>query len=166
MNAYNPSCLGYVPIAFPQSMVEALERLQPEQLNCVIENIYIYDLVERQTLWASSSAAAILGYDDNDIRLMGSMGLANLIHPDDIDYVSEHYQKFATLRSGEVIVAEYRMKRVDGTWCYLRSQETPLVVGINGSPIQVLGILRDIAQCERMPAQSRPTFDPFWYDAN
>jgi PAS domain-containing protein len=166
MNADNLSCLGYIPVAFPQSMVEALERLQPEQLNGNKENIYIYDLVERQTLWASSSAATILGYSDDDIRVMGPVGLANLIHPDDVNYVSEHYQRFSSLRSGEVIVAEYRMKRADGTWCYLRSQETPLVVAMSGVPVQVLGILKDMAQSDRVSAQSRPMFNPFWYDVN
>jgi hypothetical protein len=86
----------------------------------------------------------MLGYSADVIHAMGPTGLASLIHPDDLTLVSKHYQRFTTLKAGEVITIDYRMKQLNGSWCWLRSQETPLVMAIDGFPIQILGIVQII----------------------
>lgn len=132
--------------AFPQRTIETLGRLQSQAASAVLSSVYIYDLVEQQTICASSSTATILGYTDNDIRVLGMTGLASLIHPEDLDRVSEYYQRFSSLLDGEIISLEYRMRRADGTWCRLRSQETPLVQAIDGFPLQILGVVQDVTR--------------------
>jgi PAS domain-containing protein len=166
MNVYNSPRQIYVSMAFPQGMTEALERLHTENPDSALESVYIYDLVERQTLWASNSVTSMLGYGEDDTQIMGPMGLVNLIHPDDLETVLDHYQKFDTLKSGTVIVAEYRMKRADGSWGRLRSQETPLAIAVDGLPVQILGILQDLS--EGIPIRSNwdSSFDHSIYDVN
>jgi PAS domain S-box-containing protein len=133
------------PVVFPKRMIEALGRLQEKTNSIAVGSIYIYDLLEQCTLCASSSIAAMLGYTAEAIHEMGPLGLANLIHSDDLNRVAEHYQRFTTLQPEEVITIGYRMKRADGTWCWLRSQDTPLVQAVDGFPLQILGILQDMS---------------------
>jgi PAS domain S-box-containing protein len=142
VNTYNPphKTTGFVPL--PQRIIEGLGRFQTNSPNTALSSIYIYDLVDQQTLYASCSVAAMLGYTADAIHDMGPIGLANLIHPDDLERVAAHYQRFTALLYGEVIAIEYRMQRADGAWCWLRSQETPLVQAIDGFPLQVLGIVQ------------------------
>lgn len=127
---------------FSRRILEVLGRLQAHTISMATSSVYIYDLVEQRTLCTSYPVAAMLGYTADEIDAMGPTGLASLIHPDDLDRVSMHYQRFTTLLYGKIITTEYRMKRADGTWCQLRSQETPLVQAIDGFPLQILGVLQ------------------------
>jgi PAS domain S-box-containing protein len=139
--------------AFPQRLIEALGRLQAHTITTVTGSIYVYDLVDQCTVYATSSVSAILGYTDPEINAMGAIGMAALIHPDDLLRVSDHYQRSTTLRAGEVLEIEYRMKRPDGAWCWLRSHETVLVQAIDGFPLQVLGIIQDTTQQKQIEEQ-------------
>ncbi len=146
MNTCRVSCPDNFSVSSHQRLIETLGQLQAQTPNTKLGSIYIYDLVDQHTLSASCSIAAMLGYTADAIHAMGAIGLANLIHPNDLNRVSEHYQRFATLQSGEVITVNYRMKRADGTWCWLHSQETPLVVADSGFPLQILGMIQIITQ--------------------
>lgn len=137
-------CSPNYAASFPTRVIETLGRLQVQSNHPISSSTYIYDLVEQRTICSSCSVATLLGYSADDVLAMWPIGLASLIHPDDINRVADHYQRFTTLVSGEVITIEYRMKRSNGKWCWLRSQETPLVQAIDGFPLQILGLLEDI----------------------
>lgn len=141
---YDDFCSANNSVSSPQRMLAALGRLQAHTTSTVLSSLYVYDLIEQRTLYASCPVATILGYTVDAVEAMSPVGLASFIHPDDLSRVAEHYQRFTALRYGEVIAIEYRMRRADGTWCRLRSQETPLVEATDGFPLQVLGMLQDI----------------------
>lgn len=128
-----------------QRLLEALGRLQSREPDRPLGRLYIFDLVEQCTLGASCSVTALLGYGSCATHSSDPVGLADLIHPDDLASVARHYQRFTTLKSGEVITLDYRMRRADGAWCVLRSQETPLVMASDGFPLQILGSIRPLA---------------------
>jgi hypothetical protein len=130
----------------PQHLIEVLGQLQARTANTVSSSIYIYDLVDQHTFCTSYPVAVMLGYTAEAIHAMGPVGLASFIHPDDLNQVAAHYQRFSMLLPGEVISVEYRMQRANGKWCRLRSQETSLVQAIDGFPLQVLGLLQVITQ--------------------
>lgn len=146
MTTCNPPCLTDVAVPLPKTIIAVLDKLQTEASDAIPGSIYVYDLVEQSTIHTSYSVAAMLGYTTAQTAAMEPDGLASLIHPDDLNRVSEHYQRFTTLRSEETIAIEYRMKQADGTWCCLRSQETPLVTAIDGFPLQILGLIQKIPQ--------------------
>jgi len=123
--------------------LEVLENNPARTDGLISGNIYIYDLVEQRNLSGSCSVANMLGYL---CMLEEPLGLASLIHPDDLNRVTEHFQQFTTLRYDEVIRIDYRMRRADNQWCWLRSQETPLVMAIDGFPLQILGIIQMVDQ--------------------
>lgn len=135
--------------SFPQRMLRVLECLQTQShsFRSSTQVSYIYDLVQQQTLYTTGSVAELLGYSAVEIAEMESIGLAELIHPDDLDQVAAYYQRFCCLRYGEVISVKYRMKRANGTWCWLRSQETLLMQETIGQvPSQVLGMIQNISR--------------------
>jgi PAS domain S-box-containing protein len=161
-NSHDPFGASNVFVSFPQHTIEALGRLQAHTTDTVPSSVYIYDLVEQRILCASASVATMLGYTADSIDAMGPSGLANLIHPDDLNRVSEHYQRFSTLLPGEIIALEYRMKRADGVWCCLRSQETPCLQAIDGFPRQILGLIQDLTQhSPAKPAKSARSTQSF-----
>ncbi len=146
LNSAAPNCLGDHGLAPRQGGLEALEN-NPAKIDTLISgNIYIYGLIEQRNLEGSCSVANLLGYRTDDIAVIEPLGLASLIHPDDQSQVTEHFQRFTTLHYEEVIRINYRMQRADGHWCWVRSQETPLVMAIDGFPLQILGIIQVAAQ--------------------
>ncbi len=139
-------------IALPQRLITALGRLHNPVMHSACRRlqtsgsrVYIYDLVDQFTLCDSCSLATMLGYGTpaSDNPELG--GLAQLIHPEDLHRVADHYQRFTTLQPTEIIHISYRMRHADGSWRWLRSQETPLVSAIDGFPLQILGIVSLVA---------------------
>jgi len=127
--------------ALSQRIIEILKQLQPHTEHWTPGCFYVYDLIEQHTVNSSDSVATLLGYTADAVHQMGVLGLASLIHPDDLDRVAQYYQRFATLPAGAISI-HYRMKRADGNWCWLHSQETPLVQAIDGFPLQILGLIQ------------------------
>lgn len=125
-----------------QSEFEASDNNPIEPDTIISKNIYIYDLVEQHNLSGSCSIANLLGYRTDNIAAAEPLDLAGLIHPDDLNRVSEHFQRFTTLHREEVISIEYRMRRADGRWCWLRSQETLLARANDSFPQQILGMIQ------------------------
>jgi PAS domain S-box-containing protein len=120
-------------------------------LDTLPDAVYLYDLVDQRNVFLTRSIENLLGYTEENL-VMQDIGLANLIHPNDLAAVAEYFQRFATLPAGKVVEIRYRMKRVDGQWIWLRSRETPFIQAIDGYPLQILGIVQIIpedAQFER-----------------
>lgn len=141
---------------YPQRLIEALGRLQAQNIHIVPYRLCIYDLIEQHTLYASRSVAEMLGYTVEETHALSTDGLANLIHSDDLGRVADHYQQIATLHYGEAIAIQYRMRRASGSWCWLHSQETPLVQAADGFPLQVLGLLQDVTPLSIFKSQGEP----------
>ncbi|MBF2026898.1 MAG: PAS domain-containing protein [Oscillatoriales cyanobacterium C42_A2020_001] len=127
-----------------QRLTAALKRFQVGATSLRSSVVYVYDLVEQQTLYSSGSVVALLGFNPIDVERLAELGLAMLIHPDDLQSISDYFQQLVTLQEGEVMAIDYRMQRADRTWCWLRSQETLLVQAENEVPLQVLGLIQDL----------------------
>jgi PAS domain S-box-containing protein len=145
VNTYANSCSINAAV-LPKQVIEVLGWLQAQTTNCLPNSVYIYDLIDQYTPCSSGSVAEMLGYTPDEVESLDALGLGGLIHPADLQLVSDHFQRFTTLCKGEVIAIEYRMQRSDGTWCWLRSQEASLIQAIDGFPLQVLGLVQDITQ--------------------
>jgi PAS domain S-box-containing protein len=143
---------------YSQPVFEALARLQAQTktaLGTAPDSVYIYDLVDQNSTHLSYSVAELLGYTAEQMNGLGGLGLAGLIHPADVEAVSEHFQRFTTLHPNEVIAIEYRMMGSDGEWCWLRSLETPLVLAVDGFPLQILGLVHTICTSVEQSSQQK-----------
>ncbi|HSM82563.1 MAG TPA: PAS domain-containing protein [Nodosilinea sp.] len=90
----------------------------------------------------SNPVTSLLGYTAEASGAPEDLSLGHLICPDDLDRVAEHFQSLSTLRHGEMITLEYRMRHADGTWRWLRSYESSLITARDGFPLQILGIVQ------------------------
>ena len=143
-----------------QQIREIADSLQQEQnqyfkhrlLNNSAEIVYLYDVVNQCNLSESCSLAAWLGYSAHSSEVKAALGLAHLIHLDDLPRVAAHFQRFPTLPAGKTIALNYRMRHANGQWHWLYSQETALVQAQNGYPLQILGIIQDLTERRRSAA--------------
>ncbi len=108
-------------------------RASEERFRTLIQNasdiITIHDS-EGKILYESPSAARILGYKPG---LMLGKSPFDLVHPDDLAYISSEFAKVATSKQpGKP--NQYRLRRADGTWIWLESISVNLLdqPGIRG----------------------------------
>ena len=111
--------------------------------------IYIYDLKEHRNLYANHEVVEFLGYGPQRIQEMGSGLFERILHPGDAKGVEEHQEALRHLADGEIRVAEYRMKRADGDWCWLRSRDVVFERDADGSVRSELGVAEDVTGTKR-----------------
>ncbi len=112
--------------------------------------LYIYDLIAKSSIYANRQFAELLGYTLLEISEIGAELLPQLLHPDDQAAVSEHLQRFRDAKDSDIFEIEYRMRRKDGQWRWLRSQETVFARSPEGLPYQILGAAEDITERKRV----------------
>lgn len=134
--------LCQVLLASPQQTLAAYQRLCRGQEQSLPGLIYIYDVLQQCTVYSSGDLLQLLGYPPDTMPAQGDLGLAQLMHPDDLAAVASYYQQFHTLTEGEVISLDYRMQRQSGAWGWLHSQDTLLARTAAGLPQQVMGLVQ------------------------
>ena len=68
------------------------------------------------------------------------------VHPDDLAALIAQRRRAAALPDGATLYAEYRLRRNDGRWCWLRERSTVLQRLADGRPQLLLGVARDITR--------------------
>ncbi|WP_019501399.1 PAS domain S-box protein [Pseudanabaena sp. PCC 6802] len=107
--------------------------------------LYIYDLVEQRNVYVNCQIQTILGYTPVEVQAMGSNFFPNLIHPDDLPQVMAKLEQYLTSEDGEVMDVEYRMRCVNGEWCWLQSRNRVFKRTVEGLPWQIIGTAVDIS---------------------
>jgi hypothetical protein len=133
-------------ITFNEWVLDAIGKLKAHVGKTSDKSIYLYDLIDQSTLYYSGySVPALLGYSLKHLESLGEFGLANCVHPADLQAIAVHFQRFSALATGEVITVDYRMQRADQSWCLLRSHDTPLMRPEERFPHKILGLVADIS---------------------
>ena len=117
-----------------------LQRMQELTPNLA----YIYDLSAQRSLYINRQLAQLLGYTVSEISFTQVNWLPSVLHPDDVDRVTKHFQRFRDATDSEIVTIEYRIRHKDGEWHWLRSQETVFARNPEGLPEQILGVAQDI----------------------
>ena len=117
--------------------------------------LYVYDLCEQRNVYANRQMMEVLGLPAETVQAMGTGVLQILIHPDDWVKVAESLKQYATVRDGEVIEIEYRMRHASGEWIWLYSREVVLTRNADGSPQQILGTATDITRLKQIEQELR-----------
>lgn len=76
--------------------------------------IYLYDIQERQTLYANREIESALGYTAAEVQSMKSTFLDQLLHPEDQDSIASHFQRLSQASDAEIFTSEYRLKNREG----------------------------------------------------
>lgn len=107
--------------------------------------IYVYDLTQQRNVYSNREIYATLGYTPAEIKQMGAKVMQNLMHPEDLAKMPEHFQTLGTAKDGDVIENQYRMRHKNGEWRHFRGRDTVFARNTDGSPKQILGSARDIS---------------------
>lgn len=112
--------------------------------------IYIYDIRKKINIYSNNRIADFLGYSIQDIQDMGENMVVRLMHPEDLtEYLSRTLNSYSTLLDHEVLEHSYRMRHRIGDWRWLQSREMIYSRDADGTPLQILGIARDITRDKR-----------------
>lgn len=110
------------------------------------ELLYIFDLHQGRNVYVNRYISTLLGYMPEEVYSQGSEFFADIFHPEDIPSIQAIFQYELTMPDGEVCEHEYRMRRSDGTWRWMRSREVVFAREPTGRPCQILGIATDITE--------------------
>jgi PAS domain S-box-containing protein len=121
-----------------------------QQIAETIPNLlYIYDWLAKRSIYVNRQVVETLGYTLLEIAQMGTDVLATLLHPDDMKTVKEHFKRLAFATDSDIFEIEYRMRRKDGEWRWIRSRETIFARNIDGLPHHILGFAEDFTERKR-----------------
>ena len=117
--------------------------------------VYVYDLVERRTVYANRSLSSLLGYSQDEVGALGDQVLPTTIHPEDLPRAIAHHAAMPGVADGEIVEIEYRVKDSAGDWRWLHSWEAVLERDARGGPRRTLGIAQDVTHRVRVEAELR-----------
>jgi signal transduction histidine kinase/CheY-like chemotaxis protein len=86
---------------------------------------------------------------------MGDSLLRKLMHPEDLSRVGHDRFRYDRIADGELVEHDYRMRRADGEWRWLRSRELIFKRDLSGRPIQILGAAEDITERRAVEGEQR-----------
>ena len=115
--------------------------------------LYIYDILERRNFYINRQVATILGYTPPEIQTMGAAFLQTIVHPNDLPLLTAHFAKFETIKDGEILTVEYRVKHRNGEWRWIYSRDTVFSRTSDGKVQQILGTATDITERKEAEAQ-------------
>lgn len=123
---------------------EAL-RESGERFRQLAENIremfFLADAEGRQALYVSPAFQAIYGRPVEEAYANSRIWLAG-VHPDDAARVAVDEQR---QRAGQATEHEYRLRRPDGSWCWVRCRAFP-IRDAGGRVYRVAGVVEDITE--------------------
>jgi PAS domain S-box-containing protein len=118
-----------------QRMVSRIVRTMPDLL-------YIFDVRQRQYAFVNKAVEEFFGW----ARVPIEAGRSRLIHPDDLELVTNNYKVLAHAPESAVSDVEFRAQRADGLWRRLRTREVVFSRTEDGEILEVLGIAEDITE--------------------
>ena len=128
------------------------QKFQKSLLDTSPDIIYLYDILAKKNIYSNIGITKVLGYDVDEIKMMGDKLIEFLMHKDDYEkYISEIIPLYYTAKDSDIIENKYRMLHKGGSWRWLHSKEKIFSRDEEKSPIQIFGIISDVT--ERTQAQ-------------
>ncbi|HVS69265.1 MAG TPA: EAL domain-containing protein [Mycobacteriales bacterium] len=106
--------------------------------------ISIFDLESNQTVWASRSLPAVLGYDIGQLREFQARGLETILDPESAARFAASMVAVRHVEDGGFVEGVARIRHADGSWRVISRRSTPFRRSADGQVIQVLNATRDV----------------------
>lgn len=123
---------------------EASSGGRDERLRALIDAIYdaYYDWdIRKGTVDFSAQLGSFLGVEPASLGTF--WGWADRLHPQDREQTLEKLDRCA--REGGNYLDEYRMRRADGTYAFVRDRGVTLT-DESGAPLHIVGVMRDVTR--------------------
>ena len=143
------------------ALVKANQDLQTsnkfrQQLTDLTPNLlYIYDLAAQKNIYCNPFISELLGYTPKQMQKFKDGLLDELIHPEDLSLLKEHFKNCLLLEKDKYLEVEYRIKDTNGGWHWLHDKNAIFSRGSDGEPKQILGIAQDITQAKKDRIQTQ-----------
>ncbi|MBA3582100.1 MAG: PAS domain-containing protein [Gammaproteobacteria bacterium] len=109
--------------------------------------IYLFDVIERKTLFNSRGALQVLGYSTQQLIDMGGELLPAVMHPDDAAHMEQHFAALLHSNDNETpLEATYRLKANDGQWRWFHSRDSIYERDADGRVRLIVGTAQDITE--------------------
>lgn len=131
--------------------------------------IYINDRTMRRTTFINPAATRILGYMPAEMNDAGAETLREMMHPEDLPIVDDMFRRIDSAQDGEIVEAEYRMQRADGSYAWLADRIVALDRDVAGNVTRTLGVSVDVSERRRHQQelmQSETRFRDLFENAN
>ncbi|BDV42797.1 hypothetical protein GURASL_17200 [Geotalea uraniireducens] len=135
--------------------LEASKRFNEKIVETVPALIYLYDFDRGHCTYVNELSRELLGYGPEEVIAMEPERFVELLHPDDLPSLDAYRQQMRTASSAAPLEVEYRVKKGDGGWRWLRSRETVFRRSADGRPGQSLGVAMDITERRRSEEEIR-----------
>jgi len=114
--------------------------------------VYLYDVEQGAITWINAHVHTAFGYSPEEILRLGASVAQTVIHPDDVEWVTDYRKRFAGGDPTDTRVVEFRVKTASGDYRWIRSREQIFAVTEDGAPTQVIGAVEDITPQRRIAA--------------
>ncbi len=114
----------------------------------VPNNIYIFDVRNGANVFSNRDVAASLGYLPDDVKAVGDRFLSTIVHPEDLPRVLARRAELERRRDGEVVEFISRVRHSSGDWRWFLNREAVFKRGVEGTPLQLIGISQDITEIQ------------------
>lgn len=112
-------------------------------LRALPDTVYVNDLFEKRTLYASRHVASLLGYTDDEVNLIRHW--KSLVHEEDLANVNQAINSMRRMHPGDIKEVECRMRDPQGYWHVMRFKNSILTCDNQGLPRLFVGSGRDIS---------------------
>jgi PAS domain S-box-containing protein len=110
---------------------QTLARIVPEVL-------YIYDVQNQRTILQNRPLAALVGYTLTAASEFGDAA-TELVHPDDLPQVLQHFDSVHRGHEGEVFEVDFRLRGADGSWRRIVRRDSVSMTSTDGTVLQYVG---------------------------
>ena len=129
-------------------------NIMEKAANLIPNVLYIYDLNQKCIIYSNRFIGEILGYSEAEIEEKNIQLFNKSLHPDDRQLIAEHHQNCFDLPADHYLEVEYRMQDCHGNWHWLHSKDTVFERDSSRTPIQILGIARDITKTKEIQSEA------------
>jgi len=124
-------------------------ELRERMLNRIQDVVYVLDVRANRLVFISSEISLLLGHPWKHIQSWGDNLFAELMHPEDIALRPFFHARLSSIRDGEMLDLQFRMRDAQGEWRWMRSRELVLERTEEGEPLRVLGVAEDFTARKR-----------------
>jgi len=135
------------------AVVEEQLRFRDSITALVPNNIYIYDIKNKNYIYVNDSFKEFLGLSMEQMDAMGEQFFKEIIHPDDHEFLAQHFHQYELPSKDEIIEFEIRSKHVSGHWRWMRIRESVFKKNEAGETMQIIGIATDVTSLHDQNAE-------------
>ncbi|MCT7979277.1 PAS domain S-box protein [Laspinema olomoucense] len=136
----------------PELIVQRSEKILQERehfIQTVTQSypnfLYVYDLMAQEFVYTNRSLGEILGYSEEQVKVMGEDFFEALMHPEDFQEIPDRLKSYGLHEEGHLFRREYRLRDVSGIWRTFAVRELVFAQDAQGTVTQILGTAIDIS---------------------